>query len=308
MADKDDPTTHEGAAAEAEAEEATNDDSATGSAKDDAAQGKASDDSATESAEDDAAQDKASDDKQKKKSSDGAAKSEEEPKDKGPSRAARVKQRVQSGFSWRWAAAGAVIVALGGVIVFGSFRYRDVTRDLAQVHQEQADRDKAAQMAKDYALKSLTYTWQDPDGFFKSVEDGVAPPLKDKYLNVAELLKGIMAQAKVESSGEILAADVTPQPGGSYQVVVSASQTTRNLQNPQPRVSPIILQVVVNKIGNTWQIADIGPKTGGKPAPGEQAPPGIGGGAPAVPPAKPNGAPAVPPVRPNGAPAVPGLH
>ncbi|EFV12266.1 hypothetical protein [Segniliparus rugosus] len=214
MADKDDPTTHEGAAAEAEAEEATNDDSATGSAKDDAAQGKASDDSATESAEDDAAQDKASDDKQKKKSSDGAAKSEEEPKDKGPSRAARVKQRVQSGFSWRWAAAGAVIVALGGVIVFGSFRYRDVTRDLAQVHQEQADRDKAAQMAKDYALKSLTYTWQDPDGFFKSVEDGVAPPLKDKYLNVAELLKGIMAQAKVESSGEILAADVTPNRAG----------------------------------------------------------------------------------------------
>ena len=299
MADKEDTTTKKDAEAETAAAEAVNADSAAESVEDDKAEdGEASD----EESKDNAAEAKTSANKPKKKSSGDTDESDEEPKDKEVSRAARVKQQVRSGFSWRWAAAGAVVVALGGVIVFGSFKYRDATRELAQIHQEQGDRDKAAQMAKEYALKSLTYTYQDPDGFFKSVEDGVAPALKDKYLNVAELLKGIMSQAKVESSGEVLAVDVTPQPGGSYQVVVSASQTTRNLQNPQPRASTLVLQVIVHKIGDTWQIADIGPKTGSKPVPAEQAPSVLGGASPVVPQAKQG---SVPQAKQG---SVPGLH
>jgi Mce-associated membrane protein len=58
-----------------------------------------------------------------------------------------------------------------------------------------------------------------------------------------------------------------------YQVVVSAHQTTRNLQNPTPKVSIILLQVTVNKVGNTWQVSDIGPKTGSHPPVEQQIPP-----------------------------------
>jgi Mce-associated membrane protein len=134
----------------------------------------------------------------------------------------------------------------------------------------------AAQVARDYALKSLTYSFEDPDAFFASVEEGVSPTLKDKYVNATDLLKGIMVQAQVTSSGEILATEVTPQPGQVYQVVVSAAQTTRNLQNPQPRVSIVLLQIIVNRINDTWQVSDIGPKTGSKPVDGPlpPAPPG----------------------------------
>ncbi|MGV7796044.1 hypothetical protein PJM56_30025, partial [Mycobacterium kansasii] len=80
-------------------------------------------------------------------------------------------------------------------------------------------------LAKDYALKSLTYTFEDPDAFFRSVEEGVSQTLKDKYVNATELLKGIMMQAQVTSSGEVLATDAVAQPGQVYQVVVSAAQT-----------------------------------------------------------------------------------
>jgi Mce-associated membrane protein len=172
----------------------------------------------------------------------------------------------------RWVAAVLAALALAGG-VFGYMKYHQVTGQLAELRRQQADRDTVAQLAKDYALKSLTYSFEDPDAFFRSVEDGVSQQLKDKYVNAADLLKNIMLQAQVTSSGEVLAIDPISQPGGAYQVVVSAHQTTRNLQNPTPKVSIILLQVTVNKAGNVWQVSDIGPKTGSHPPIEDQIPP-----------------------------------
>jgi Mce-associated membrane protein len=186
----------------------------------------------------------------------------------------------------RWGAAllVAAVLALG---VLGYMKYRQVNGQLAQLRQQQADRDTVAQLAKDYALKSLNYSFEDPDAFFRSVEDGVSQQLKDKYVNASDLLKSVMLQAQVTSTGEVLAIDPVAQPGGVYQVVVSAHQTTRNLQNPTPKVSIILLQVTVNKVGNTWQVSDIGPKTGSHPPIEQQIPPAEPPPAPAPAPAKP---------------------
>ena len=170
-----------------------------------------------------------------------------------------------------WVAAVLVAAVLGGA-VFGFIKYHQVTTQLEQLRQSQADRDSAAQLAKDYALKSLNYSFEDPDAFFHAVEDGVSQQLKDKYVNAAELLKAVMLEAQVSSTGEVLATDPVVQPDGSYQVVVSAHQTTRNLQNPEPKVSIILLQVTVHKEGDAWQVADIAPKTGTNPPVEQQIP------------------------------------
>jgi Mce-associated membrane protein len=182
----------------------------------------------------------------------------------------------------RWGAAVLVAAVLAGG-VFGFMKYHQVSDQLAQLRREQADRDTVSQLAKEYALKSLTYSFEDPDAFFRSVEDGVSQQLKDKYVNASDLLKSVMLQAQVTSTGEVLAIDPVAQPGGVYQVVVSAHQTTRNLQNPTPKVSIILLQVTVNKVGNTWQVSDIGPKTGSHPPVEEQIPPAEPPPAPAPP-------------------------
>ncbi|WP_396926698.1 hypothetical protein [Mycolicibacterium sp.] len=193
-----------------------------------------------------------------------------------------------------WVAIVLAVVLVGGG-VFGFMKYRDVSGQLAQVRQTQADREDAAQLARDYALKSLTYSFEDPDAFFRSVEDGVSQQLKDKYVNATDLLKAVMLQAQVSSTGEVLATDPVLMPDGSYEVVVSAHQTTRNLQNPTPKVSIILLRVTVNKVGNGWQVTDIGPKTGTKPAEEQQLP---GAASPAAP-----GAPPAPGASPAPAPA-----
>ena len=181
-----------------------------------------------------------------------------------------------SGESRRWSTRSSVAVVLVAAVlggaVFGFIKYRQTTDELQQLRQSQADRDTAAQLAKDYALKSLNYTFEDPDAFFRAVEDGVSQQLKDKYVNATELLKAVMVEAQVSSTGEVLATDPVAQPDGSYQVVVSAHQTTRNLQNPTPKVSIILLQVTVHKEGDTWQVADIAPKTGTNPPVGQQIP------------------------------------
>jgi len=189
--------------------------------------------------------------------------------------------RLRSPWMWVSAVLLAALIAAGG---FGYFKFKAATDDLAGMRQAEADRATAAQMAKDYAMKSLTYSFEDPDAFFTTVEDGVSQALKDKYINASDLLKGVMLQAQVTSTGEVLATEAISQPGGVYQVVVSASQTTRNLQNPEPRVSIILLQITVNKVGDTWQISDIGPKTGSQAANAEQVPTPKPGTAP-VPPA-----------------------
>jgi Mce-associated membrane protein len=201
-----------------------------------------------------------------------------------------LKSRLRPKNPWRLVAAVLAAALLAGG-VFGFMKYHQVTGQLAELRREQTDRDTVAQLAKDYALKSLTYTFEDPDAFFRSVEDGVSQQLKDKYVNATDLLKSIMLQAQVTSSGEVLATDPVAQPGGAYQVVVSAHQTTRNLQNPTPKVSIILLQVTVNRAGNAWQVSDIGPKTGSHPPIEDQIPPPepapAPGPAPAPAPAKP---------------------
>ena len=201
-----------------------------------------------------------------------------------------------------WVAIVLAVLLVGGG-VFGFMKYRDVSGQLTQVRQTEADRQAAAQLARDYALKSLTYSFEDPDAFFRSVEDGVSQQLKDKYVNATDLLKAVMLQAQVSSTGEVLATDPVLMPDGSYEVVVSAHQTTRNLQNPTPKVSIILLRVTVNKVGNGWQVTDIGPKTGTKPAEEQQLPGAAPPAAPGAPPAPGAGpapaAPAPPPAKPR---------
>lgn len=186
------------------------------------------------------------------------------------------------GWPGRWVAVLAAGVAIAAGVV-GYLKYRSTSDELAALRQADSDRAAAAKLARDYAMKSLNYSFQDPDAFFRSVETGVSQSLKDKYVNATDILKAVMVQAQVTSTGEVLATDAVAQPGQVYQVVVSAAQTTRNMQNPKPRESLILLQVTVNKVADGWQVSDIGPKTGSRPAGPDQPTPPVPGAPPAAP-------------------------
>ncbi|NGX09591.1 hypothetical protein [Mycobacteroides franklinii] len=193
---------------------------------------------------------------------------------------------------WKWIAFG--LLTLGIVAtVLGGWQYQKLSNTLAATRAGDAERVAATDAASTYAMKSLTYTYEDPDGFFKNVKENAAEPLKNKYSDAEKLLKAIMLQAQVTSKGEIIASDAVAQQNGIYQVVVTTRQTTRNVQNPEPRATTLVLQITVKKDGDGWQVMDIGPKnassTGTIMHPGDQklipegpdAPPAAPGKAPA---------------------------
>lgn len=174
---------------------------------------------------------------------------------------------------WKWIAIGLLAFGIAGA-VFGVWRYQSLSDTLSAVRAAETERTAAIDAASAYAMKSLTYSYEDPDGFFKNVKEDAAEPLKNKYSDAEKLLKAIMLQAQVTSKGEIIAADAVAQQNGIYQVVVTTRQTTRNVQNPEPRATTLVLQITVKKDGNGWQITDIGPKnassTGTIMHPGDQ--------------------------------------
>ncbi|MBB4852795.1 hypothetical protein HNP40_000161 [Mycobacteroides chelonae] len=202
-----------------------------------------------------------------------------EPKTKPVKRAKAVEHEADpvagdSGLNiWKWITFGLLTLGIMGAII-GSWQYQKLSDALAATRSGDTERTAATDAASAYAMTSLTYSFEDPDGFFKNVKENAAEPLKNKYSDAEKLLKAIMLQAQVTSKGEIIASDAVAQQNGIYQVVVTTRQTTRNVQNPEPRATTLVLQVTVKKDGDGWQVTDIGPKnansTGTIMHPGDQ--------------------------------------
>ncbi|MFV8177141.1 hypothetical protein [Mycobacteroides chelonae] len=205
--------------------------------------------------------------------------SDAEPKAKRVKRAKAVEQEADPAESdsapniWKWITFGLLALGIMGAVL-GGWQYQKLSDALAATRAGDTERTAATDAASAYAMKSLTYSFEDPDGFFKNVKENAAEPLKNKYSDAEKLLKAIMLQAQVTSKGEIIAADAVAQQNGIYQVVVTTRQTTRNVQNPEPRATTLVLQITVKKDGDNWQVTDIGPKnansTGTIMHPGDQ--------------------------------------
>ncbi|MFA4080665.1 hypothetical protein [Mycobacteroides salmoniphilum] len=186
---------------------------------------------------------------------------------------ADIDESVRGGNIWKWFAIGLLALGILGAVL-GVWQYQKLSDTLAAIRTSDTERIAATDAASAYAMKSLTYSYEDPTRFFKSVKEGAAEPLQSKYSDAEKLLKAIMLQAQVTSKGEIIASDAVAQQNGIYQVVVTTRQTTRNVQNPEPRATTLVLQITVKKDGDGWQVTDIGPKnassTGTIMHPGDQ--------------------------------------
>ncbi|SKW55782.1 Uncharacterised protein [Mycobacteroides abscessus subsp. massiliense] len=97
---------------------------------------------------------------------------------------------------WKWIAIGLLALGIIGAPL-GVWQYQKLSNTLATVRSADAERTAAIDAASAYAMKSLTYSYEDPDGFFKAVKENAAEPLKNKYNDAEKLLKAIMLQAQV---------------------------------------------------------------------------------------------------------------
>ncbi len=154
-----------------------------------------------------------------------------------------------------------VVVLTVLAVLVGVFAYLYVDANDAKSTMETAatEQDQAAKAASDYTTKSLTYSFQNTDGFFAAVKENASDALIKRYDEVRPTLTQIMQQAQVQASGRVVATSVTDNGDGKYTVMVFAVQKTQNVQNPQPSELPTMLKVIVSKTADGWQIQDYGP-------------------------------------------------
>ena len=103
----------------------------------------------------------------------------------------------------------ALTVALAMVAGAFAYLYADINNAKTSAENELAARGHAAEVASEYAQKSLTYDHQSIDKFFQSVQENASPALVKRYDEVKPTLTQIMQQAQVSASGRVLGTSVT---------------------------------------------------------------------------------------------------
>ncbi|WP_315772956.1 hypothetical protein [Rhodococcoides kroppenstedtii] len=156
------------------------------------------------------------------------------------------------------------VVAVLAVIAaaLAAWQWRSAAGALDAERAADADRAAAVDVARGYTERSLTYDHTNVDGFFAGVEEGTTDALRERFDGVREVLTQIMTDSQVVASGTVNAATVTAQDGNVYTVKVFATQTTQNLQQPEPGAVPTLLTVTVEKNGDQWLVSDYGADTG----------------------------------------------
>ncbi|MEC3918732.1 hypothetical protein [Nocardia sp. CDC160] len=155
-------------------------------------------------------------------------------------------------------AAATVLFAVAAVVL--GVLWHGSARDYDALKSSQADRDRAAQVAKDYTLRSLTYDYRNLPAFFDGVQRGTSDALKDRYTQVHDTLAKIMTDAQVVATGDVVGTSVEAKGNDQYTVTVYATQKTQNVQQQDPATVPNLLVLTVAKNGGEWLVTDYGPK------------------------------------------------
>ncbi|MFD7842903.1 hypothetical protein ACFV4K_08215 [Nocardia sp. NPDC059764] len=158
-------------------------------------------------------------------------------------------------------AAAAAVFAIAAVVL--GVLWHNASGDYDALKAGDADRDRAAQVAKDYTLRSLTYDYRNLPAFFDGVQWGASDPLRDKYTQFHDTLAKIMTDAQVVASGDVVGTSVEAKGNDQYTVTVYATQRTQNVQQPDPATVPNLLVVTVAGHGGEWLVTDYGPKDAG---------------------------------------------
>ncbi|WP_169815617.1 hypothetical protein [Nocardia inohanensis] len=153
--------------------------------------------------------------------------------------------------------AAAALAVLATVLGVGWYR---AAGDLDTTRTAQADRDRAAEVAKDYTLRSLTYDYKNMPAFFDNVQRGTSEALTKRYNDVHDTLTKIMTEAQVVATGTVVGTSVEAKGNDQYAVTVFATQRTQNIQQAEAATKPNLLTVTVAKSGGEWLVVDYGPK------------------------------------------------
>jgi Mce-associated membrane protein len=152
---------------------------------------------------------------------------------------------------------GALMVALISGLALTTWLYLGERSQVQATAAAAADRQKAEQIALDYAVNAAAMNFQDLNTWKGKLVNGTSPELKDKLSKAANSMEQLLVPLQWTSTAEPLAAKVRSDTNGVYVVDTFVSVLTKTTQAPDNLQSTATYSITIDA-NHDWAITDVG--------------------------------------------------
>ena len=170
---------------------------------------------------------------------------------------AEPKAPRQLSVSVRTLAVGTVLAALVLAVGVLSWLYLDARGELTAAASRDADRERAQQVAIDYAVGAARMDHRDLSDWKIRLVAGASPELSARLGEAADSMEQILTPLRWESTAKPVAAIVRSEAGDRYVVDAFVSVLTKTAQAPQGLQSTATYSITVDP-QRGWAITDVG--------------------------------------------------
>ncbi|MGJ6122369.1 hypothetical protein QN239_07315 [Mycolicibacterium sp. Y3] len=163
----------------------------------------------------------------------------------------------QVSLSLRTVAVTATILILAAAVGALGWLYIGAQGTLDAQARASSNRDKAENVAADYAVNAAGMDYQDFNAWKVKLVNGTSPELKDKLTKAADSMEQVLAPLQWKSTAKPLATKVRSEVGGIYTVDSFVSVLTKTMQAPTGLQSTATYSITIDS-NNNWQITDGG--------------------------------------------------
>lgn len=121
-----------------------------------------------------------------------------------------------------------------------------------QHNQLEQARAEAVRAARQSAINLTSISAQNFDAATQQILDGSTSTFKQEFEANSKNLKSVLADNKVQASGEVLNAGLVRSDLSSATALVVVNATVSNVQVPEGRVNTYRMQIEVDKVGGRW--------------------------------------------------------
>jgi len=150
-----------------------------------------------------------------------------------------------------------VITCLAVMAAVFGWLYLGARHDLDAQAQEAAARERAQQIATDYAVNAAEMDYQDFNAWTARLVDGTSPELKEKLTKAAGSMEQLLTPMQWKSTARPLSSIVKSNSDGVYTVDAFVSVLTKTMQAPEGLQSTATYSVTIDS-RNNWLITDVG--------------------------------------------------
>lgn len=172
-----------------------------------------------------------------------------------PAKRSATSRRVS--LSLRTLITAIVFILLAGTAGALGWLYIGVRGQLHAQAQATADRERAQQIATEYAVNAAQMDYQNFAEWKSRLVDGTSPELKEKLTKAADSMEQLLAPMQWTSTARPLSAIVKSDAGGVYTVDAFVSVLTKTVQAPEGLQSTATYSITIDS-RKDWLITDVG--------------------------------------------------